>query len=395
MTDSAFGEEGVGRLGEVMAGHVVSGAVPGLAWVVGRRGETRVGVAGTFERGGEGAPVERETIFRVSSMTKPVTAVGALVLVEDGTLGLDEPVDRWLPELADRRVMADPHGDLADTVPADRPITPRHLLTSTFGIGFDFAADGPQPVIGAIAELGLGVGPPAPQGPPAPDEWIRRLGTLPLERQPGERWQYHMALAVLGVLVARAAGQPFDAFLRERVFEPIGMVDTGFWVPPDKRDRFGPCFLADGSGYDPADGQWATPPAYLGGGDGLVSTIDDWARFARMLLDGGGPVLSPASVTAMTTNQLTDEQLAAASPDPTGGTGWGFGVGVALDDRDPARPEGSYGWDGGLGSTWGNDPAGPSFAILLTNQAAMSPAPPRHVQDFWAAVAATGVASAT
>lgn len=392
---SGFDEVGVERLAATMAGHVGSGGVPGLVWMVGRAGETRVGVAGTFGRGGEGAEVGRETIFRVSSMTKPVTAVATLVLVEDGTLGLDEPVERWLPELGDRRVMVDPHGDLGDTVPADRAITTRHLLTSTFGMGFDFAADGPQPVIGAIAELGLGVGPPAPQGPPAPDEWIRRLGTLPLERQPGERWQYHMAFAVLGVLVERAAGQPFDTFLHERVFEPLGMVDTGFRVPPDELDRFGPCFLADGTLYDPADGQWSTRPAYLGGGDGLVSTVDDWAKFARMLLDGGGPVLSPASVAAMTTNQLTDEQLAAAAPDPTGGTGWGFGVGVALGDSDPARPKGSYGWDGGLGSTWGNDPAGPAFAILLTNQAAMSPEPPRHVQDFWTAVAATGVVSAT
>ena len=390
MSAGAWNEAGLVRLDDVMRGHV-EGGVPGVVWVVARRGEGRSGAVGVMEPGGA-EPVRRDTIFRVSSMTKAVTAVATLILVEECRLRLDEPVDRWLPELADRRVLVDPGGPFDDTVPARRPITVRDLLTFRMGVGGDFSATGPQAVMEAMGALDLGAGPPMPAVPPAPDEWIRRLGTLPLERQPGERWLYNTGSDVLGVLIGRVAGQPFDRFLAERVFEPLGMVDTGFAVPPAARDRFGPCFWGgtapgEPSVYDPADGQWSTPPAFPAGSAGLVSTVDDWAALAQLLLAGGTyrgqRLLSRTTVETMTTNHLTDEQVATAGPDPWGAVGWGFGVGVQLRRTGPARSIGSYGWDGGLGTTWANDPTEDLYGILLTNQTWTSPTPPPVAQDFW------------
>ena len=384
------------RLAAVMEGHVEQGGVVGLAWAVARRGEAHRGAAGRLEV--DGRPVQVDSIFRIASMTKPVVAAAALVLVEECRLHLDEPVDRWLPELADRRVLTHPGAALDDTVPARRPISLRDLLTSRMGIGWDFAVEGPQQVMAAAAELELGSGPPAPAGPPEPDEWIQRLGTLPLAHQPGERWLYHTSSEVLGVLVARAAGQRLGAMLADRLFGPLGMSDTGFALPEESLDRFGSAYATDPATgertlHDPADGQWSRPPAFPSGGGGLVSMIDDYLSFAQMLAADGrcgeGRVLSRPSVMAMTTNQLTTEQMAASSPSPDGRLGWGFGVGVQVAPTGPTRSIGSYGWDGGLGSSWINDPAEDLVGILLTNQAFSSPVPPPVVEDFWTGVYAS------
>jgi CubicO group peptidase (beta-lactamase class C family) len=319
-----------------------------------------------------------------------------MILVEECRLRLDEPVDRLLPELADRRVLAwtDGKGDLDDTVPADRPITVRDLLTFRLGLGMDFTMSRPQPTLDAAAELGLGAGPPAPAELPDPDEWMRRLGTLPLEYQPGERWLYNTGADVLGVLIARAAEQPFDRFLSERIFEPLGMADTGFWVPPDKLARFGPVYSTGAGGerqvYDPPDGQWSRPPAFPTGSAGLVSTVDDLLAFGEMLLargstgHGGQRILSRPAVELMTANQLTPEQLAGF--DPQGASGWGFCVGVQRRQLGLAPSVGSYGWAGGLGSIWSNDPAEGVVGVLLTNQAWSSAGPPPLFDDFWTCV---------
>ncbi|HEY3140922.1 MAG TPA: serine hydrolase domain-containing protein [Acidimicrobiales bacterium] len=387
----ALSGAGVARLRDVMSGYVERGDVPGLVWLVSRRGEVHTGWAGGMQADSSD-PVARDFIVRVTSMTKPVTAVAALLLIEECKLRLDEPVDRLLPELADRQVLADVHGSLDDTVPAKRPISVRDLLTFRMGLGGDFTGTIPQPVMEAMGKLELGVGPPAPAGPPEPDEWMRRLGSLPLEYQPGERWLYHTGADVLGVLIARASGQPFETFLAERIFEPLGMVDTGFWVPASKMDRFGPCFWKDPETgeravYDPPDGQWSKPPAFPGGGAGLVSTVDDWLAFSEMLLAGGTyrgtRLLSRPTVEAMTTNYLTPEQLTTSSPDTSGAVGWGFGVGTQLRRRGPTLSPGSYWWDGGMGSTWSNDPAEDLIGIMLANQAWESPIPPPVFQDFW------------
>ena len=241
---AGFTTDGIKRLEEVVGGHVDRGSVVGASWLVARGGEVHHGVAGTLEDGG-GPPVAEDTIFRISSMTKPVTAIAALILVDECTLRLDEPVDRWLPELADRQVLARPGGPLDETVPAHRPVTLRDLLTFRLGWGMDFSFSTPQPVLEAMAELGLGVGPPRPAGPPEPDEWMRLVSPLPLEYQPGTKWLYHTSADVLGVLVARAAGQPFGTVLRERIFEPLGMRETRFAVPAEDLARFGPCYWND------------------------------------------------------------------------------------------------------------------------------------------------------
>jgi CubicO group peptidase (beta-lactamase class C family) len=386
MSGRGFTPEGLDRLTRVMEGHTGAGEVPGLAWLVARGGETHAGVAGSAEPGG-GRAVERDTIFRIASMTKPVTAAAAMILVEECRLRLDDPVDELLPELADRQVLRNPEGSLTDTVPAHRPITLRDLLTFRLGLGMDFTNfDRPQPVLERIVELGVGSGPPRPQEPPAPDEWMRRLGTVPLAYQPGERWLYHIGSEVTGVLVARAAGQPFADFLRERIFDPLGMSDTGFFVPPDRLDRFGPCWTTNYETgtiveYDPAAGQWSTAPPFPSGGGGLVSTVDDYAAFAELLLGEGRArgqrMLSPASVAAMVTAHV------GTAPDPDAGLGWGFGVSVQLHRTGVARSPGSYGWDGGLGSSWVNDPVEGLTGVLLTNRTFSSPVPPPVVQDFW------------
>ena len=356
---------------------------PGLTWLIRTGGEVLSGALGSRDRAGE-EPLGTDEIFRISSMTKPITAVGALILVADGTLTLDDPIEAWLPELAGRRVLRSPGAELDDVVPAERSATVRDLLTNTLGWGMDFTDFSATPFTRRWSELGLGDGPPAPGEQLAPDEWLTRAGTLPLQHQPGQRWLYNTSSLVLGLLVGRAAGRSLSEFLTERIFAPLGMADTGFWVPPEKRTRFGPCYAEGEDIYDPAGGQWSAPPLFEGGDGGLVSTVADYARFAK-LLQGRGSVdghrLLPGElVHAMITNRLTADQLRTGGPDP--GSGWGFGVAVLLTAAAVGPGAGSYGWAGGLGSTWSNDPATCRTGVLLTNQMWTSPQPPPLVAAF-------------
>ncbi|MGY1778866.1 serine hydrolase domain-containing protein [Geodermatophilus sp. SYSU D01036] len=366
---------------QVVSGAVAAGAVPGAAWLVRRGDEVARGAAGTHTPGGDD-PVAPDTVFRISSVSKPVVATAALTLVDDGTLALEEPVDRLLPELAGRRVLADPADAAAGTVEARRAVTVRDVLTFRLGLGIDFTAPWPTPTVAALGEAGLPAGPPAPQAAPPPDEWLRRVAGVPLAHQPGERWLYHTGASVLGVLVARAAGRPLPEVLAERVLVPLGMTDTGFGVPAPARGRFGPHWTPpDAHGerqvHDPADGQWASPPPFPDGGDGLVSTVDDLGVLARVLLAGGEPVLREPTVRAMLTEQ--------AGPVDDEGGGWGLGLGVRRTDEPGGRHAGSFGWDGGLGSTWWTDPVTGTTAVLLTNQMWSSPVPPAVFDAFRAA----------
>jgi CubicO group peptidase (beta-lactamase class C family) len=388
---SGFDPGRIGRLPEVMAAHVERDTVGGVAWLAARGAQVEAGVAGRLTRG-EPAPVGRDSIFRISSMTKPIVAAAALVLIEECRLRLDDPVDDLLPELAERRVLVDGRGPLdGDTVPAHRPIVVRDLLTFQLGLGMDFEAPWPQPLLEAMGELDLGAGPPEPQVPPDPDEWMRRLSTLPLLYQPGERWLYHTGCDVLGVLVARAAAQPLGDVLRDRVFEPLGMRDTGFSTTAV--DRLGSCYTTDPETgerrvYDAPTGQWSAPPAFPSGGAGLVSTLDNVYAFGRMLLAGGrlpdgSPLLSRASVEAMTTDHLTG----TGGPSPDGAQGWGFGVAVQTRRSGLGPTVGGYGWAGGLGTSWGNDPGEDLVGVVLTTDMFVSPFPPPAViQDFWTSV---------
>jgi len=318
-----------------------------------------------------------------------------LLLVEECRLRLEDPVDALLPELADRRVLVDPKGPVdGATVPAQRPITVRDVLTFRLGLGIDFDAPWPQPLPEEMARLGMGAGPPEPQVPPEPDEWMRRLATLPLLYQPGERWLYNTGSDVLGVLIARAAGQPLDVFLRERVLNPLGMIDTGFAT--SHVDRLGTCYTTDPETgdrmvYDAPNGQWTKPPAFPAGGGGLVSTLDDMHAFARMLLSGGrlpdgSRLLSRAAVEVMTIDHIGVDR-GAPGPSPDGSQGWGLGVGVQVRRTGLARTVGSYGWDGGLGTSWANDPNERLIGIVLTTDMFTSAFPPPPViQDFWTGI---------
>ncbi len=393
----AWSAERLARLDALMARHVAQGGVPGLVGLVERRGEVHVITAGRATLDAD-VPVRRDTIFRIASMTKPITAVATLLLVEDGVLHLDDPVTRWLPELADRRVLTRIDAELDDTVPAQRDITVRDCLTFRLGIGILAAKPDSLPILRAMYGLTLGFGPPKPAGVPAPDEWLRRFATLPLMAQPGERWLYHVGSDLLGVLIARAAGMPFERFLQERIFAPLGMRDTAFFVPAEKSDRFVSAYWVERRTqramlYDPAhDGQWNAPPAFPSGGAGLVSTVDDLLAFGRMLLRGGvhegTHLLSRAAVAAMTSDQLTPSQKAfgGLADGWFDDHGWGFGVSVTTRRTGLAHAPGAYGWDGGLGSTWANDPAEDLVGILLTQRVWDAPVPPPVCQDFWTGV---------
>jgi len=384
----------LGRMHDVMAGHVEPGDVAGLVALVSRRGAVHVDAIGTTALGG-GDPVRRDSIFRISSMTKPITAAAAMILVEECKPRLDEPVDRLLPELADRKVLTRLDGPLGDTVTAIRPITVRDLLAFTMGFGIDIAPPDTYPIQQAMSELQLGQGPPSPAAPAAPNEWIRRLGTLPLMHQPGQRWMYNMGSDVLGVLIARAAGRPFETFLRERIFEPLGMNDTGFSVPAAKLGRFATAYWTDPETgalalYDEAEGgQWSRPPAFPSGAGGLVSTVDDYLAFGQMMLDqgrsGSEHILSRLSVETMATDHLTPEQKAVSGlvPGNFDSHGWGFGVSIVTRRDDVAGSVGKFGWDGGLGTSWYSDPREDMVTILMTQRAWTFPSPPDVCLDFW------------
>jgi CubicO group peptidase (beta-lactamase class C family) len=367
--------EGLDRIDSVLAEHVGDDKVPGAVVLVARGEQVHVQATGSLTIGGP--PVTRDTLFRIASTTKPIAAATAMALIDEGLIGLDDPVDPLLPELADRQVLRALDGPVDDTVPAVRPITTRHLLTFTMGFGmtFDLFGPTPLPVVEAASALPLGtLGPPQPDVQPDPDTWIAALGSLPLMAQPGERWMYNTGASVLGVLLARAAGQPIGEVMRTRLFEPLGMSDTAFWTA--QTDRLPTEYRNTPQGlavWDEPDGQWSHPPAFGDAAAGLVSTVDDLLAFARMLLRGGSPVLSESAAKAMTSDQLTAEQKARGGFGPTffQGQSWSFGQMV--------QDSGAFGWDGGLGTSWHVDPASDLTVIVLTQRMFDGPdLPPMH-----------------
>jgi CubicO group peptidase (beta-lactamase class C family) len=398
VTIGGFSPKRLARVREVLERHVDADYMPGAVAVVARRGEVHIEATGNlaFDAAGPGTPMAADTICRIGSMTKPVVAACAMTLVEDCTLRLDDPVDEFLPELADMRVLADPDGPLDDTVPANRPVTLRDLLTFTLGTGMVPAEPGTIPISDALNAL---------DPPPSPDEWIRRLGMLPLVYQPGERWMYHTAANVTGVLIARATGMSFGDALRERICEPLGMKDTAFSVAGANIGRLATAYQRDDATgeilvEDGPDGYWSQPPAFEDGGGGLVSTADDFLAFASALLAGGTRngerVLSRPSVTLMTSDHLTSAQKAVSgfTPGYFNDIGWGFGMSVRTRRGHIGPPPGvsypwaasvgSYGWPGVYGTGWSNDPAEDMTTILMIQRA---PAPPSLpiLLDFWTA----------
>lgn len=403
MTDG-FTDEGLAALDAALAGHVASGAVPGLVALVARGGQVHVTTAGHLALG-EAAPIGRDAIFRIASLTKPVTGVAATLLVQDGAMALDDPVARWLPELSEPRVLRSYDAQLSDTVPAERPITVEDLLSFRLGFGSIFT---PQrlPILEAEQALDLKtLGPPWPPTRHTPDQWIAAFGSLPLLDQPGERFRYNTGATLAGILIERVTGAPLAEVLHKRVFEPLGMTDTAFWVPAAKLGRFTTMYAPSqaarhfgGSSADGAEltlidrphGWYAAAPSLPDGAAGLVSTIDDLGAFAAMLAADGGGLLSPESVALMLRDRTTARDRAEQPWFFGEHLGWGLAMsvpaaGVAPGTAPDGTPRG-YGWEGGSGTAWRNDPATGLTGILLTQRMMTSPEPPPVARDFWSAV---------
>lgn len=379
------------RLHATLQRYIDSGEIPGIVALVNQRGREHVEAIGTMAFGSD-QPVRRDTLFRLASTTKPITAVAAMILVEECRLRLDDPVDQWLPELSDRKVLRTLASDLDDTVPAKRPITLRDLLTFRCGYGEVWFLSPTCPLQQALVEARL----PLSAWPFAgtPDEFMKRLGNLPLAFQPGERWLYHMGAEILGVLIARVSGQSLGDFLQERIFDPLGMTDTGFHVPQAKLGRLPVCYgrdLVTGELVvldEPRSGYLARPPLFESGAGGLVSTVDDLLVFGRMMLPsapGGARILSRPSIELMTMDHLTPEQK-VVSPffeHFWNSCGWGLGLGVVTARQDVAEAPGRFGWDGAFGTSWHVDPKEGLVGVLMSQRRPDVLAVPPVVRDFW------------
>ncbi|MGB3481305.1 MAG: serine hydrolase domain-containing protein [Mycobacterium sp.] len=313
-------------------------------------------------------PMQRDTLFRIASMTKPVTVAAAMTLVDEGKLTLADPVTRWLPEFAAMRVLAEPRGALTATVPARRPITVLDLMTHRSGLAYPFSVLGP--LAKAYSKL------PHRQ---EQDRWLAELAALPLEHQPGERLTYSVATDVLGILISRVAGLPLHQVLQERILGPLGMVDTGFFVTPAGRRRAATMYKLDEFNtlnHDVMGPPPISPPPFCQGGAGLWSTADDYLRFIRMLLGYGSVdgvrVVSEQSVRLMRTDQLTDEQKSVPFLGMPFWEGRGFGLNLSLV-TDPAKStqlygpggRGTFSWPGAYGTWWQADPEADLILMYL------------------------------
>jgi len=347
---------------------VASGLLAGAVTLVWHRGEV-LQVNAIGHRDAEaGLPMRRDTIFRIASMTKPVTVAAAMTLVQEGRIALSDPVDRWLPELAEMRVLAEPTGPLDCTVPARRPITIEDLMTHRSGLAYAFSVTGP---IGrAYAQLSLRQD---------ADHWLAEVAGLPLVHQPGERLTYSHATEVLGIAVSRIEGKPLHTVLDERILAPLGMADSGFFISGDKRDRAATMYRLDareGLRHDAMGPIPVREPRFCQGGASLVSTADDYLRFARMLLGGGEVdgvrVLSEESVRLMRTDRLTEEQKRQPFLGAPFWVGRGFGLNLSVV-TDPSKSQllfgpggaGTFNWPGAYGTWWQADPANDLILIYL------------------------------
>ncbi len=328
-----------------------------------------------------GAPMTRETLFRIASMTKPVTSVAALMLMEEGKLTLGDPITKWAPEFADMRVLKSAAGPLEETYPAPRDITIEDLLTHRAGLAYGFSSMGPiaqahDAALGDVMNVRM-----------TADAWMKALGGLPLSYPPGERFHYSHATDVLGFLIGRIAGMDFRDLLIERIFQPLGMVDTDFYIAPAKRDRAAVVYRLNeetGALAPLAFDRHDEPPAFCGGGGGLISTADDYLKFARMLLKGGGldgtRLLKPETVALMRANRLTDAQREITFLGIPFWLGQGFGLGVSMI-TDPekqawmgAGSRGAFGWPGAFGTWWQVDPEEDMIILyLIQNSVPLGP----------------------
>ncbi len=359
---------------------VESGDIPGVVVQIWREGELRCDVVAGMQDRERNIPMDRSTVFGIASMTKPVTVALALRLVDEGKLRLDAPITRWIPEFAQMRVLRRPDGLLDDTVPAKRPITVEDLMTHRAGLAYGFLT--PPPLGTALlARVGMGI-----DSALTPDAWLKSLSELPLIFQPGECFNYGHSIDVLGFLAARVLGQDLGSAMREKLFAPLGMVDTGFWIPPEKRSRLATFYISTQPGeFTPANVRGFTADKrteYVSGGQGLVSTAADYLRFARMLMKEGKldrvRVLKAETVQMMRSNRFTDEQrkfpFVAGAPF---NQGFGLGMSVVIDAKQPGAVSGgvgTFGWPGAFGGWWQADPQADMILLWLQQ---CTPAPPQ------------------
>ena len=328
-----------------------------------------------------GLPMTRDTLFRIASMTKPITTVAAMMLLEEGKLALQDPITKWAPEFANMRVLKEATGPVEDTYPSPRDITIEDLMTHRAGLAYGFTSIGPiahahQRALGDVLNAST-----------TPDQWMQALASLPLSYPPGERFHYSHATDVLGFIVGRVGGKGFREFLMERIFGPLGMVDTDFYVPPQKRGRAAVVYRLDDNlaALEPVPfTQYDTPPAYCGGGGGLISTLDDYLTFARMMLNegelDGRRYLKAETVRLMAANRLSDAQREIPFMGIPFWAGQGFGLGLSVI-TDPekqawmgAGSKGAFGWPGAFGTWWQASPEdGLILIYLIQNSMPLGP----------------------
>lgn len=371
LTRPGFKPEVLGAVPAALQSFVEAGSLSGVVTLSYRGGEVaQVNALGHADLE-KGTPMRRDTLFRIASMSKPVTSAAAMMLVEEGKWSLSDPITKWAPEFADMPVLLDPAGPLDKTEPAARDITVEDLLTHRSGLAYGFTSRGPiaqahEKVLGSVFNPEL-----------KPDPWLKALASIPLSYQPGSRLHYSHATEVLGFLVARIEGKSLAEVLQERIFAPLGMPDTDFWAPPAKRDRMAKLY-----GWDEASEKLKlvpmpegdTAPAFAQGGGGLISTVDDYLKFARMLLNEGEVdgvrLLKPETVRDMRTNRLTAEQRTVDFLGMPMWAGMGFGLGLSVVD-DPSKnlmgvgSEGSFGWPGAFGTWWQADPVKDMILIFM------------------------------
>ena len=391
MANAGFDSARLAQTRAAMQRFVDAGHIAGIVMLTWRHGEIAQADALGLRDIESRAPMTRDTLFRIASMTKPVTSVAALMLVEEGRIALESAVTNWLPELAKLMVLCDPEGPLTRTEPVAKPITLLDLLTHRAGFAYHFTATGE--LAAAYESVFNGF-----DAMVDPARWLDHVAELPLMYQPGERWHYGIATDVLGALVQRVAGMPLGEFFRTRIFEPLGMRDTGFSVSPEQAARLSTSYAVDTNGErsvedHPATSRWLNPQRFQSGGGGLVSTADDYLRFARVLLGRGrlqgdaeeraeGPrLLSHKSVDLMRSNFLTPEQRAVPAFGYPIWRAQGFGLGVSVID-DPAqqlpagyRSMGSFSWPGALGTSWFADPVENMIGIMLIQRRSAEPFP--------------------
>ena len=382
---TGFDPEALAGIQPMLQGAIAAGGFPGVVSLIWRKGkEVQCNIAGLrdIERG---LPMERQTIFRIASMTKPITSVAALRLIEQKKMKLGDPIEKWAPEFSNMRVLRRADGPLDDTYAAKRSITIEDLMTHRSGLSYGFTSAGPLSAE-LMQKMGMGI-----ESSLTPDEWLKAIASVPLAYAPGERFNYGHSTDVLGFIIARAMGKSLRDAMREAVFAPLAMHDTDFWISPEKRDRTAVLYSTNpgGPGFVPlqiASFVAPSPPAFVSAGQGLVSTVDDYLTFARLLLNRGAVngvrLLRPETVELMTANRLSPEQrkipILGGLPMWTS-QGFGLGVSMILDEQAHTMigtgSTGAYGWPGMFGGWWQADPKNDLILLWLIQAMPGPPAP--------------------